>query len=203
MSVHLNEGKATVGLEARLDHVAKVLEERDQVVGGGVGGQVSNVAGCLVGRGLIEDHLVALHAVGREVVVAIGSGRGHTHGLHRLLLSNRGLALLVRPVAADSSGSKPLSIHGAQSLLGIWAVTEGHETISARAASLHVPHDASLRDRAKDGEGLRQHLVVDLVGQITNEDVEVVGCILLGRRVGRLIRPVDADFLFKTQCVSR
>ena len=41
---------------------------------------------------------------------------------------------------------------------------------------------------------MQQDLIVDLVGEIADEDVEVVGSVFLGIVVG-LIRPVDADLL--------
>jgi hypothetical protein len=51
---------------------------------------------------------------------------------------------------------------------------------------------------------LEKDLIVDFVGQVTDEDVEVVGSILLGGVV-RLISPVDANFLSEsdhTLCLS-
>jgi hypothetical protein len=41
---------------------------------------------------------------------------------------------------------------------------------------------------------LKEDLIVDFIGQITYENVEVVGGVFLVRGV-RLVRPVDADFL--------
>ncbi len=103
MRVHLDKGKAPVGLEARLDNKTKVLEQGNHVVGGGVGSEVTNIASSLPVGGLGEDDVVASDAVRRELVVAEGCGRGQAHSLHRLLLSHRRLALLVCPVAADGS----------------------------------------------------------------------------------------------------
>lgn len=40
-----------------------------------------------------------------------------------------------------------------------------------------------------------EDIIVDLVGKVANEDVEVVGGVLLGRGVG-LIGPVDSNLLF-------
>ena len=194
MGVHLDERKAAVGLEARLDHKTKVLEERDDVVLGRVRGQVAHVAGRLPGRGLIDNHVVAVDAVGREVVVAVRRGRGHAHLLHGLLLGHGWLALLVGPVAADGTGAEPLAVHGAQSLLGIRALAERDEAVATRAAGLHVPHDAGLGDGAEGGEGLQQDLVVHLVGKIADEDVEMVRGVLLVVVVG-LISPIHANFL--------
>jgi hypothetical protein len=111
-----------------------------------------------------------------------------------LLLGNRRLALLVGPIAADCSRSKPFSIHGTERPFGIGAVPESDESIAARPPSLHVPHDASFGYRPEGGESLQQYLVVDFVRKITNEDMEVIRSILLRSIVG-LISPVDADFL--------
>jgi hypothetical protein len=41
---------------------------------------------------------------------------------------------------------------------------------------------------------LKQHLVVDFIAKVANEDVEVVGGVFLGRVV-RLVSPINADFL--------
>lgn len=46
-----------------------------------------------------------------------------------------------------------------------------------------------------------ENLVVDLVGQVTNEDVEVARCILLVSCVG-LISPVDSNLLQKSVSVG-
>ncbi len=194
MRVHLDEGEAAVGLEARLDDEAKVLEERHNVVLGRVRGQVAHVAGGLPGRRLVHDHVVAVDAVGGEVVVAVGRGRGHAHLLHGLLLGHGRLALLVGPVAANGAGTEPLAVHGAQRLLSIGALAEGHEAVAAGAASLHVPHDTGLGHGAEGGEGVQQGVVIHLVREIADEDVEMVRRVLLVVVVG-LVGPVDTDFL--------
>ena len=173
MSVELNESEATVGLEARLHHIAEVLEQRDQVVLSRVRRQISDIARRLPPRGLVHHHVIAIDTVGREVMVAKGRRGSHAHLLHRLLLSHGRLSLLVRPVAADGTRSEPLAIHAAESLFGLRAVTEGDEAVAPGAASLHVPHDTCLRHGSKLGKGLGENLVVDLVGQITHKDVEV------------------------------
>jgi hypothetical protein len=74
------------------------------------------------------------------------------------------------------------------------------ESVSTRPARLHVPHNASLGDEAECRESLQKDLVVDFVRQVANEDVEVVGCVLL-RGVVRLIGPVDADFLLESMLI--
>lgn len=194
MGVQLDEGEASVGLEARFDDVAKVLEERHQVILRGVRRQVANIARRLPSRRLVHHHLIAVDTLGREMVVAKRRGRGHADLLQGLLLCHGRLALLVGPVAADRARPEPLAIHGAQRLLGIWAVAEGHEAISPRPACLHVPHDPGFGDRSKRRKGLRENLVVDLVRQIAHKDVEVTRGVLLACRV-RLVGPVDPDFL--------
>lgn len=142
--VHLDEGEAAIGLEAGLDDVTEVLEERDKVVLCGIWGEVPNVAGGLPLRGLSSNHVVTLDSMGGKVVVAEWGGWGHAHGGHGLLLGDRRLALLVGPVAADGTRTKPLSIHGAQSFFSIWTFTECNEAVATRATCLHIPHDTGL-----------------------------------------------------------
>jgi hypothetical protein len=192
--VHFDEGKSTVRLEARLGNVTKVLEEGYKVRLRRVGRQVANVAGRLPLGSLSNNHIITLNTMGGEVVVTKRSRGSHAHGGHGLLLRDGRLTLLVSPVAADGSRAKPLSIHGAERALSIGAIAEGNETVSTRPAGLHIPHDTGFRHGTKGGEGLQQNLVVDLVGQVTDEDVEVVRGVLLGGVVG-LVGPVDADFL--------
>jgi hypothetical protein len=163
MGVHLDKGKTSIGLETSLDHVSKVLEERNKVVLGGVGSEVTNIAGGLPSWGLLNNHVVALHAVGREVVMAKGGGWSHSHCGHGLLLRDGWLALLVSPVAADCSRTKPFTIHRAQRLLGILTLTESNETVSSRSASLHVPHNSGFRDGAKSRESLKENFIIDFV----------------------------------------
>jgi hypothetical protein len=194
VGVHLDESEATVRLEASLGDVSEVLEERDKVILSGVRGQVAHVAGGLPCGSLLDDHLVGVGALGGEAVVTKGSGRGHAHLGHGLLLRVRRLALLVGPVAADGARTKPLTIHVGESLLSITTVTESDKAIATRTTSLHVPHDAGLGNGAKGRESLKKNLIVDFVREITNKDVEVVRGVLLGDSV-RLVRPVHADLL--------
>lgn len=136
------------------------------------------------------------------------SGWCHAHRGHGLLLGNGRLALLVGPVAADGSRAKPLSVHGVESTLSIGAIPESDEAVTTRPARFHVPHDTSLGDGAKGGESLEKDLVVDFIGKIANENVEVVGGVFLGSVVG-LVGPVYTDFLSgvrkdgptRTQCL--
>lgn len=194
MAVHFDECKSSVRLESRLNHKAKVLKKGDHVVWRGVRSQIANVTRRLPRRRLGKDNLVAGNAMSWELVVAKRRRRRQAHSLHRLLLRNRRLTLLVCPVAADGARAKPLSIHRAECLLGVRAVSESDEPVSTRSASLHVPHDASFGYGAKGRESLGQDLVVDFVAKVANKDVEVVGGVLLARGVG-LVSPVDADFL--------
>lgn len=194
MGVHFDESKATVRLEASLGDISEVLEQRNEVVLGGVRGQVANVASGLPCGSLLNNHLVGVGALGGEAVVAEGSGRSHAHLGHGLLLGVRRLALLVGPVAANSARTEPLAVHVGESLFGIATITESDEAVATRATSLHVPHDAGLGDGAKCGESLEEDLIIDLVGKIADEDVEVVRGILLGGGVG-LVSPVDANLL--------
>lgn len=162
---------------------------------GSVGSQVTDVASGLPGWGLVDDHVVAVDAMGREVVVAVRRGRGHAHLLHGLLLGHGRLALLVGPVAADSTGAEPLAIHGAEGLLGIRALAEGDEAIATRAAGFHVPHDTGLGNGTKGREGLEENFIIDFIRQIADEDMKMVRSVLLVGAVG-LIGPVDANLLY-------
>lgn len=142
MGIHLDESKTAIGLEARFDNEAKVLEQGNKIVLGRIWREVANVAGRLPGGSLGDDHIEAVHTMRREVVMAEGCGGRHAHLRHGLLLGNRRLALLVRPVTTNRAGPKPLAIHGAQGLLGLGAVTESDEAVAPGAAGLHVPHDS-------------------------------------------------------------
>jgi len=174
MAVHLNERETAVGLHAALDDVAEVLEQGHQIVLGRVGGQIANVAGSLPGWSLVDNHVIAMDAVRGKVMMAIWRGRSHPHLLHGLLLMDRGLTLLVCPVATNGAGAKPLAIHGAQGLFSISTLAESNKPVATGTASLHIPHDSSLRDRTESRESLPENLVVDLVGKIANKDMEVV-----------------------------
>lgn len=194
MGIHLNKGKSSVSLEPSLDNITEVLEQRNKIILSSVGREIADVNSCLPLRGLLDNHIVTLDTMSREMVMAIRSSRGHSHSSHRRLLRDRGLALLVGPVATDCTGTKPFTIHATQGLFGIRALAEGNESIAAGAACLHIPHNAGFGNGPKGRESLRQNLVIDLVRKITDEDVEVVSSILFAGLVG-LISPVDTDFL--------
>lgn len=194
MRVHLDECKAAIGLKTSFEDVTEVLEQRDQIVLRGVRRQVAHVAGGLPLGSLLNNHVITLDAMSGKVVVTKGDSRGHSHGGHGLLLRDGRLALLIGPVAPNGTGTKPFTIHGAQSLVSVLALTEGHETVTTRASGLHIPHDTRFRDRAKGRKGLQQDLVVDFIAQVPDEDVEMVRGVLLVRAVG-LVSPVDANFL--------
>lgn len=192
MGVHLNESKAAVGLEASLNNVAEVLEERNKIVLSGVWGKVSDVTGSLPLWSLLDDHVVALNSMSGKVVMAEWSRWSQSSGGHHLLLGDGWLSLLVGPVAANSTRSEPLTIHGAQCLLGILTLTESNESVSTGTSSLHIPHNSSLRNGAEGRESLKKNLIVDFVGKVANKDVEVVRSILFIGSV-RLVCPVYAD----------
>lgn len=194
MGVHLDKCKPSVGLESSFDNITEVLEQRDEVVLSRVGRKITDVNSRLPLRCLLHNHVIALHTMGREMMVAIWSGRSHSHCGHGSLLRDGRLALLIGPVTANCTGAKPFTIHATQGLLGICALTESDKAVPTGTSSLHIPHDAGFRNRAKSREGLCQDFIVDLVGEITNKDVEMVSGILLAGLIG-LIGPVDTDFL--------
>lgn len=201
MRVHLDERKSTVGLEAGFGDISKILEQRDQVRLRSVWRQVANIARGLPLWSLSNDHIIALYAVGGEVMVSERRGRCHAHGGHGRLLGNGWLALLVGPIAANGTRSKPLAVHGGKRTLSIGTVPKCNETVATGPSGLHIPHDSGFRDGPKCGESLKKDLIVDLVGQVTDEDVEVVGRVLF-RGVVRLISPVDTDFLSESDCAT-
>lgn len=194
MSVHLNEGKSAVRLEAGFGDITKVLEKRHKVRLRSVRSEVADVACGLPLRSLCNDHIVALHAMGGEMMVSEGSGRRHTHGSHGLLLGNGRLSFLVGPVAADSARAKPLSVHRAESAISIGAIPKRDKSVTTRPARLHVPHNASLGNGTKGGESLEENLIIDFVGQVTDKDMEMVRGVFFGCVV-RLVGPVNTNFL--------
>ena len=192
VGVHFDESKAAVRLEASLNNVTEVLEERNKIVLSGVWGKVSDVTGSLPLWSLLDDHVVALNAVGWEVMMTEWSGWSQSSGGHHLLLRDGWLALLIGPVAANGARTEPLAIHGAECLFSILALTESNESVSTGTSSLHIPHNSSFRNGAEGRESLEKNLIVDFVGKITNEDVEVVRGIFLVGSV-RLVCPVNPD----------
>lgn len=119
VGIHLDKGEAAVGLESRFDNESKVLEKGNHVIGGGIGCQIAHIASSLPVRSLVQNHIVTAHAVSRELMVTKGSRGSQAHSLHRLLLCNGRLPLLVGPVASNSSRAQPLAIHRAQCLFSI------------------------------------------------------------------------------------
>lgn len=201
MGIHLDKSKATIGLESSFHDVPEILKQRDKVILRGVRRKISDVTSSLPLRGLLNDHIKALHAVSGEVMMSIRSGRRHSHGGHLSLLRHGRLALLIGPVATDGARSKPFTIHGAQSFLSVGAFTKGNKTVSTRTTSLHVPHDASFRDGSKCRKGLQENFIVHLIGEVAHKDVKVVRCILLVLVIG-LVGPVDANLLRATSTIN-
>ncbi len=194
VSIHLDEGEAAISLEASLGDVAEVLEERHEIVLRRVRGEIADVDRGLPLWRLTEDHLKGLSTLGWEAVVAVRGGRCHAHLCHSLLLGVGRLSFLVRPVAPDSTRSEPLAVHGAERFLCFSTVAVGDESVPAGATSLHVPHNTCFRDGTEGRECLHEHFIVDLVGKIADEDVEVVRGVLLGSVAG-LIGPIDTNLL--------
>lgn len=86
MAVHLDKSETAIGLKARFDYEPKVLKQGDEVVLSRVWCEVADVASSLPLGCLLNDHIIALDAMGGEVVVAIGCRWGHAHSCHSLLL---------------------------------------------------------------------------------------------------------------------
>lgn len=105
MGIHFDKGEAAVRLESRLNYVTEVLEERNKIVLRSVWREVTNIARGLPLRSLLYDHIIALNAMGREMVMTVGRSWGHAHSSHRLLLRDGRLTFLVGPVAAYSTRS--------------------------------------------------------------------------------------------------
>ena len=194
VGIHLYERKAPVRLEPCLDDESKIIEKWDQIILGCVRREIADVAGGLPLRSLLNDCLVAASARRRELVVTVWGRRRHSHCSHGLLLGYGWLAFLVRPVAADRSRAKPFAIHFGKCLFCLVPVAKGHESVATRATGLHIPHDTTLGDITIGLESLRENVVIDFIGKITNENVVVIGRVFFGSRVG-LVSVVDANFL--------
>lgn len=163
VGIHFDKSEAAVRLEPRLDHVTEVLEERNEIVLGSVWRKVAHIARSLPLRSLLYDHIIALDAVSRKVVMTVRRSWGHSHSGHCLLLGNGRLAFLVGPIAAYRTRSQPLAVHRAQCFLSVTAVAERNKTIPTRATSFHVPHDACFRDGTKGRKSLQKDLIIDFV----------------------------------------
>lgn len=192
VSVELDERKTTVGLHANFGEVADGLEEGDEVRLGAVRDKIADVNGGVEGRGLLDHGLVregtALEVDRRRSTASTSASwasRGATADWQAAL------GLLVGPVDADGAGSEPFAVHGGDGLLGIGLVPKGKETVTARLARVHVPHDAGVGHGTEGGEGLGEDVVVDLGGKVADEDVEVVGSVFLVLLA--LVSPVHAD----------
>ena len=79
VGIHLHKCETTVRLEAGLLNISEALKKRNEVTLGGVWGQVADVASSLPLRSLLNNHFIALKAMGREVVVPIRGCRSHSH----------------------------------------------------------------------------------------------------------------------------
>lgn len=86
MGVHFYEREPSISLEAGLDNVTEILEERDEIILSRVRREISDIASRLPGRSLLDNHIIALDSVGWEVVMAERSSWRHAHGRHGLLL---------------------------------------------------------------------------------------------------------------------
>lgn len=112
--------------------------------------------------------------------------------LHGRRLSHRRLPFLVGPIDTNLARAEPLAVHLRDCAKSTLLSAVRNEAIATSAASLHVPHDARLRDIAEGLKGLKKGFVGDFVGEVADEDVEVAGRVLLVRRVG-LVCPIDTD----------
>ena len=132
MSIHLNKSKSTIRLKSCFNDISKILKKWNKIVLRSIGSEISNITSSLPLRSLLYNHFVALDTMRREVVMtgAVGSGRCHAHGGHGLLLRDGWLSLLIGPVAADRTRTKPFAIHRAQSFFSIATFSESDKTIS-------------------------------------------------------------------------
>jgi hypothetical protein len=200
--VHLDESKTTIGLEAGFCDITKILEQGDKVCLRSVGREIANIASSLPLGSLLDNHIKTLYAMGGKMVMPEGSGRCHAHRCHGLLLGNGRLTLLVGPVAADGARPQPFAVHRTERTFGVGTVAESDEAVAAGSACFHIPHDARFRHNTEGRECLKKDFIIDLVGEIADEDVKVIRCIFLGRGIG-LISPINADFLREVSASSQ
>ena len=165
------------------------MEKGDEIGLGGVWSEVSNVDSAVVRGGLLDHSLVGERATGKIDRGRNADASGGTAGS-----GSDGwgaLGLLIRPVDSNSTRAEPLAIHGSDCLFGVGLVAEGEETVTTRFSGVHVPHDTGIREGAECTECLGEDLVVNLGAEITDEDMEMCGGVLLV--LTALVCPVDTD----------
>src|SRR5947207_13580716 len=158
MAAVLDKGIATILLVADLDDVAKVAEERVQVLVGGEGSQIADVDGHYIHWRPVEDGCIVGLLLGRinhRLAVGRNTSGHHSSMRHRLGLRHGWLTLLVGPVDADLAGAEPFAVHFRDCTNGTFLTAVGDKTISTSATRLHVPHDTRLGHVAESLESLQ------------------------------------------------
>ena len=189
VSVQLDECEATISLHAYLRQISDRLEKWDQVRLSAIRDEIANVDGRVIRGRLLYDRLVRERAT-QEIHRSWGSSAT----AHRRTSRSGGgttLSLLIGPVDTNGSRAEPLAIHCGNGLLSIGLVAKCQETVATRLARVHVPHDTGIGQGAKSGKCLGEDIIVDLGGEVANENMEVVGRVLLVLLA--LIRPIHTD----------
>ena len=189
VSVQLDECEATISLHAYLRQIPDRLEERDQVRLSAVRDEIANVDGRVVRGGLLHDRLVREGAT-QEIHRSWGSSATAHRGASRTG-GGTTLSLLIGPVDTNGARAEPLAVHSGDGLLSIGLVAKCQETVATRLARVHVPHNTSIGQGAKSGKCLGEDVIVDLGGEVANENMEVVGRVLLVLLA--LVRPIHTD----------
>ena len=190
--VQLDERESTISLHADLREISDGLEQRDKVCLGAIGDEIANVDCRVVRRSLLDDGLVR-EGTPQEIHRSRRSSTTTTAAQRRASGGRRGtsLSLLIGPVNTNGTRPEPFAIHSSDGLLGVGLVTESKETIATRLPRVHVPHDTSIGQSTKSGKRLSKDIIVYLRGEVADENMVVVGSVLLVLLT--LVRPIDAD----------
>ena len=169
------------------------MEEGNEIRLGGVWGEVSDVDGGVVRRGLLDYGLVGNGTAGKIDRGRNSDGCGGTAWCGAYGWA--ALSLLICPIDSDGTRAEPLAVHGGNCLLSVGLVAEGEETVTTRFSRIHIPHDSGVGEGTKGTECLGKNLIVNLRTEIANEDMEVRSGVLL--ILTALICPIDANLCIK------